>query len=346
MSIREQLLSPYEVPSAAWFIRTVGVPARVALVCVLLVDSLERLGVRVGVGTNIIGALVQIGSGITSRVIDFVLRPTAVGSVLDAIGSALRASLTFVNSSVIQFKSSLSSWSWQQVFNSPSLLVFCIFIVSFSILRSLLAHILILKSLPKRMQGMGHAFMLTSDTRLLPMATATSAAGAAATKVMLLYGNLSAQWANVMHITTLVIIILTPLICEYVFEIFAGIVGGGGSGREQETIVMREHERGGVYNGEWSSIGGSGADSDGSETDRNKRSSASQDGRVIMKHGVGIYKYTNGDVYQGEWRFNKKEGRGLYTFQSGAVYAGEWKKGASTLLVQYNFHVSIYHCFY
>jgi hypothetical protein len=44
-------------------------------------------------------------------------------------------------------------------------------------------------------------------------------------------------------------------------------------------------------------------------------------------NGQGKFTYTNGDVYDGEWKNGLKSGQGLYTFTNGDVYDGEWKNG-------------------
>ena len=45
------------------------------------------------------------------------------------------------------------------------------------------------------------------------------------------------------------------------------------------------------------------------------------------RHGVGIYYYSNGDVYGGSWRDDLFEGFGFYIFASGERYEGELKNG-------------------
>lgn len=42
----------------------------------------------------------------------------------------------------------------------------------------------------------------------------------------------------------------------------------------------------------------------------------------------GCYWYTNGAVYEGEYRNGRVHGKGRATFPSGDSYAGEWKDGA------------------
>ena len=39
-----------------------------------------------------------------------------------------------------------------------------------------------------------------------------------------------------------------------------------------------------------------------------------------LKHGKGIYKYSNGDVYEGDYQFNLKHGKGRLTFINGDQY--------------------------
>ena len=44
-----------------------------------------------------------------------------------------------------------------------------------------------------------------------------------------------------------------------------------------------------------------------------------------MKEGSGKMIYKNGDIYQGEFKNDKKEGKGLMTFTNGNKYDGEWE---------------------
>lgn len=49
-------------------------------------------------------------------------------------------------------------------------------------------------------------------------------------------------------------------------------------------------------------------------------------------HGKGVYRYSEGDVYSGEWREDKRHGKGTVTYVSskGSVvekYEGDWVNG-------------------
>lgn len=47
-----------------------------------------------------------------------------------------------------------------------------------------------------------------------------------------------------------------------------------------------------------------------------------------LRHGEGVFSYTNGDIYSGWWRFGKKNGTGTYTFSSnGMKLFGFWENG-------------------
>lgn len=44
--------------------------------------------------------------------------------------------------------------------------------------------------------------------------------------------------------------------------------------------------------------------------------------------GYGVYKWRNGNVYDGYWKQNKKDGQGKMTFlEEEKVYEGQWKEG-------------------
>jgi hypothetical protein len=43
-----------------------------------------------------------------------------------------------------------------------------------------------------------------------------------------------------------------------------------------------------------------------------------------QRSGKGKYCYLNGDVYEGDWRADKKEGFGNLKMSTGDNYEGEW----------------------
>lgn len=44
-------------------------------------------------------------------------------------------------------------------------------------------------------------------------------------------------------------------------------------------------------------------------------------------HGMGIYKYTDGVTYEGQYKEDRKEGFGLYFWTDGRKYEGWWHNG-------------------
>jgi hypothetical protein len=44
-----------------------------------------------------------------------------------------------------------------------------------------------------------------------------------------------------------------------------------------------------------------------------------------QKHGHRIYKYDNGDIYEGEFKNCKRNGHGIFKFSNGDFYEGEFK---------------------
>ena len=40
--------------------------------------------------------------------------------------------------------------------------------------------------------------------------------------------------------------------------------------------------------------------------------------------GIGIYRYNNGDRYDGTWDNGYRTGRGIYYFANGSIYSGMW----------------------
>ena len=43
-----------------------------------------------------------------------------------------------------------------------------------------------------------------------------------------------------------------------------------------------------------------------------------------MRHGKGLHTCSNGDVYKGYWRLDKRDGRGMAVLANGMQYEGEW----------------------
>ena len=44
------------------------------------------------------------------------------------------------------------------------------------------------------------------------------------------------------------------------------------------------------------------------------------------KHGKGIFTYTSGSTYKGEFKDGKKHGQGTFTSPNGNLYVGQWEK--------------------
>lgn len=42
-------------------------------------------------------------------------------------------------------------------------------------------------------------------------------------------------------------------------------------------------------------------------------------------HGNGVYKYTSGNIYSGNWEKGVMSGFGKMTYADGSVYEGHWK---------------------
>jgi hypothetical protein len=45
------------------------------------------------------------------------------------------------------------------------------------------------------------------------------------------------------------------------------------------------------------------------------------------KQGWGRYYYSNGNIYEGDWKDDLKSGRGKMNYSNGEVYEGMWVKG-------------------
>lgn len=48
---------------------------------------------------------------------------------------------------------------------------------------------------------------------------------------------------------------------------------------------------------------------------------------LAVKEGNGTYRYSNGRVYKGQWKNNKRHGQGTLTFPDGRVQKGKWNNG-------------------
>ena len=42
-------------------------------------------------------------------------------------------------------------------------------------------------------------------------------------------------------------------------------------------------------------------------------------------HGEGTIYFTNGDIYEGDWKDDKANGKGKFIWKSGNIYEGDWK---------------------
>jgi len=42
-------------------------------------------------------------------------------------------------------------------------------------------------------------------------------------------------------------------------------------------------------------------------------------------HGYGVYNYTSGAIYSGDWVHGMHHGIGTYEFPNGCIYTGEWE---------------------
>ena len=43
------------------------------------------------------------------------------------------------------------------------------------------------------------------------------------------------------------------------------------------------------------------------------------------KQGHGVFYYSDGDIYDGEWNNDMKEGKGKLTYNNGTIFEGNWK---------------------
>ena len=44
-------------------------------------------------------------------------------------------------------------------------------------------------------------------------------------------------------------------------------------------------------------------------------------------HGTGLYQWSDGRRYQGEYKLDKKDGFGVYMWADGRAHYGMWKEG-------------------
>ena len=44
-------------------------------------------------------------------------------------------------------------------------------------------------------------------------------------------------------------------------------------------------------------------------------------------HGKGLYRWPDGNEYEGEYIFNIKEGNGIFRWKDGRIYEGSFEKG-------------------
>ena len=44
-------------------------------------------------------------------------------------------------------------------------------------------------------------------------------------------------------------------------------------------------------------------------------------------HGQGLYQWSDGRRYQGEYKYDKKDGFGVYMWADGRAHYGMWKDG-------------------
>jgi hypothetical protein len=46
-----------------------------------------------------------------------------------------------------------------------------------------------------------------------------------------------------------------------------------------------------------------------------------------MRDGYGVYTFSDGSTYSGQWKADKMHGKGVYTTKGGRTYEGQWNNG-------------------
>jgi 1-phosphatidylinositol-4-phosphate 5-kinase len=46
-----------------------------------------------------------------------------------------------------------------------------------------------------------------------------------------------------------------------------------------------------------------------------------------LKHGLGEYRWASGNLYKGEYKFDKRDGYGQMKWADGSSFEGNWKNG-------------------
>jgi hypothetical protein len=54
---------------------------------------------------------------------------------------------------------------------------------------------------------------------------------------------------------------------------------------------------------------------------------AGDDWKDGERHGTGKITFSNGEIYQGEFKYHKRHGKGVYTYPDGRYMIGEWLGG-------------------
>jgi hypothetical protein len=52
-----------------------------------------------------------------------------------------------------------------------------------------------------------------------------------------------------------------------------------------------------------------------------------------QRHGKGLYRLNNGEVYDGNFMNGEYDGFGMMIYLSGDVYEGDWRRGGTVLTI-------------